>query len=609
MTWNKNPKIVVPLAVVAVVLLVGSAFWYNLFGFGRRYENLLLHTVHYEKLDVTIVERGTLEAASNADIICEVKAGTKGSSVATTIKWVIPDGSQVKKGDKLVELDDSGLREQLKDQKNIVLNAKAASIQAEKNFEIVKSQNESDIEAARVQLQLAILDLDKYLGVRQAEPSDVPALICYSPGIPACLLAWPAWQEIRPREGGEYAQLRKDINGRILMAKSDLGMWIERAAWSQRMSKREYVTASQAQADMARRQSALLALQKVEEELRVLEKFTHARTKTELESKVAEAVRNLFRTMEQAEAKRVQAEADWFAKRAIYEQEVKRYEEIEAEIAKCTIHAPRDGLVVYYVPQQSRRGIGSNQSIIAQGEPVMERQKLMQIPDLTKMIVDTKIHEALISRIPQDVKLPAVIRVDAFPDRTFRGHVMSVATVASQAHWLMSDVKVYEAKVAIDDPVVDLKPGMTAEVTIFAQSGVERALTVPVQAVVGSVEMGAKRKCFVMTPTGPVEREITLGLSNDRMVEVRSGLQQGEQVVLNPRQLVGDKIPVGQPKRKAFNKQEFERKRGPSQMPLSNEADASQNKMRPMLQQPRREKFGERKGAGKEQFQKSETSR
>ena len=52
------------------------------------------------------------------DIIVRVKAGARGSTNASTIKWVIDDGAEVKEGDKLVELDDSGFQDQLKTQRN-----------------------------------------------------------------------------------------------------------------------------------------------------------------------------------------------------------------------------------------------------------------------------------------------------------------------------------------------------------------------------------------------------------------------------------------------------------------------------------------------------------
>jgi hypothetical protein len=98
--------------------------------------------------------------------------------------------------------------------------------------------------------------------------------------------------------------------------------------------------------------------------------------------------------------------------------------------------------------------------------------------------------------------------------------------------------------VAVDDPVQGLKPGMSAEVTILVENVLEHVLTVPVQAVVGTPAMGKHRKCFIMTAEGPAEREIEIGLSNDTMAEIRSGLKEGDQVVLNPRGLLSEQDKV-----------------------------------------------------------------
>ena len=43
------------------------------------------------------------------------------------------------------------------------------------------------------------------------------------------------------------------------------------------------------------------------------------------------------------------------------------------------------------------------------------------------------------------------------------------------------------------------------------------------------------------TPEGPQDREVVIGLSNEKLAEVKSGLEEGDQVVLNPRVLLGDK--------------------------------------------------------------------
>ncbi len=224
----------------------------------------------------------------------------------------------------------------------------------------------------------------------------------------------------------------------------------------------------------------------------------------------------------------------------------------------------------------------------------------MRIPNLNVMLVNTRVHEAMVSRVKGEINRPtgfgdvvrgalsvgarpltlavnqiafaelredfrkhyreqefdtlypgqkSAIRVDAMPSKVFTGRVKSVATVASQADWMSSDVKVYQTMVSIDDTVSNLKPGMSAEVTIFAEETTEPVLTIPIQAVVGSIAMGSKRKCFVLEQNQPKEREVTLGRSNDKSVEVKEGLAEGDKVVLNPRALLGDKngMRVGTP--------------------------------------------------------------
>src|SRR4029077_4774144 len=74
----------------------------------------------------------------------------------------------------------------------------------------------------------------------------------------------------------------------------------------------------------------------------------------------------------------------------------------------------------------------------------------------------------------------------------------------------------------------------------------EHVLTVPVEAIVGAAEMGAHRTCFVLTPDGPVERDIVVGVSNETVAEIKEGLQEGDDVVLNPKILVGDRAKTRQ---------------------------------------------------------------
>ncbi|HXG12197.1 MAG TPA: efflux RND transporter periplasmic adaptor subunit [Gemmataceae bacterium] len=494
------------VAAGALLLLaaIGGTSWYFLDGLRPARADLITHRVSYGTLQLTIVERGTLESANNVDVYCRVKTGTAGSGGLPQIRWVIPDGTLVKKGDLLMEIEDSRFEDQLQTQKIVLERAKSDMLQAEEQLKIQKSQNDSDIQAAELAIELAKLELEKF------------------------------------KEGDYLMQLR-DIEGRLKMAESDLQMWLDRAAWAERMVMKGYQTASQAKAEQAKAQSAEINRQKILEERRVLEQYTKKKTESELKSKIAQAEQALARVKTQAAANLAKAQTDWETKKSVYAQELKRYQDLEQEIAKCKIYAPQDGLVVYYIPESGgRSSSGTPRAIIAQGETVWEGQRLMRIPDLRSMVVNTKVHEALISRVR--VGQEAQIRVEAFPDRVLKGRVKSVANVAAKPDgWSSTDVKVYQTYVEILDEFDGLRPDMSAEVTIFTDSPLKNVLIVPEAAVFGSVQMGKYRKVFVMTPDGPEEREVVAGLSNGTHVEIKEGLKEGEEVVVNPRVLLGER--------------------------------------------------------------------
>jgi hypothetical protein len=247
-------------------------------------------------------------------------------------------------------------------------------------------------------------------------------------------------------------------------------------------------------------------------------------------------------------------------------------------------------MVIYYTDERSKWD--SNKGVIAQGEAVKEGEKLLGVLGLTSLVVNTRVNEAMIARVRDDKEtttgfreavnttllftpgplcalsayyafdgeqdtlrsayahlekkferrgMPAIIRVNAFSDRPLKGHVKSVSPVASQSDWFSSDVKVYETHVAIDEDLVQgLKPGMEAVVTIIVENKPKPVLAVPLQALLGGVEMGEKRRCFVMVEGQLHMREIKLGSANEILAEVKDGLQEGDVVVLNPAVLLSD---------------------------------------------------------------------
>jgi HlyD family secretion protein len=598
--WSSQRKLFTGGAALVIFLgtAVGVLAWTGTI-FGKAVYTGPTFTVRKEKLKVTVVSRGSLESASNGDIYCRVRSGTKGSTIATTIKTVVDAGTKVEEGEEVMVLDFSGFEEQKKDKIKDVKQAYAAKVQSEQQVEIQKLDNDNDILKAKNQLDLAKTDLKKYIE-------------------------------------GDYPQALHDVEGRIETSSSDLDSWKDRAAWSARMVKKGLMSKVQADADKDRENGSAIALKKVQEEKDVLVKFTYKRTVDDLTSKVKEAQNLYDKTKIQAEQKIEYLQADFETKKAIYDLEVTRLAEIDQQIDNCKIRSPQSGLVVYYVPDQVRGGGGAQQSIIAQGEPVREGQKLMQIPDLDDMIVNVRVPEAFIQHLKSERKDPskwqrATIKVDAFQSRLLQGHVTWVDTVASTQDWFAADVKVYKTLVSIDihctitdsvlaelanEKVTDgiagrptsphlptrvfvgaekmpkeviaklaalkdheypsrkqfetelakvlnkeeyanfhavifkrakdrsmpsLKPGMSAEVTITAEETTEPVVVVPVQTVVGTISKGANRSCFVVGPDGTVsKRDIVVSRSNERLVEVIEGLEAGEKVVEDPRPFIKD---------------------------------------------------------------------
>ena len=169
---------------------------------------------------------------------------------------------------------------------------------------------------------------------------------------------------------------------------------------------------------------------------------------------------------------------------------------------------------------------------IEQGAQIPRGYSIIVIPDTTQLKVEIKVHETWINKIELDQK--ARITTTAFPDKVFAGKVLKKAPMAdSQSYSLLADVKVYTTDVSIEGTHDYLRTGMTAKVEISIDE-LKDVLYVPIQSVVTEEDEENKKICYVMTDKGHQRREVEIGLFNDDFVEIKSGLVEGEQVLLNP---------------------------------------------------------------------------
>jgi len=414
---------------------------------------VITYPVRPANLPVTVVERGSLESASNKDVYCQVEG-------STTIIMIVPEGTRVTKGQLVCELDSASLKDQLTSQ---MITTKGA-----------------DASYANAKLTREVAEI---------------AVVEYVEGV--------------------FKQDFQTAKGEIALAESNRKRAEDRVEWSAGMLKKGYVSPGQNKSEELSLQQAKFNEEQAQTKKDVLEKYTKEKTIKELKSEVEKT------------------RSDELAKQATWQLEVSKEQKLQRQIVNCKITAPDDGLVVY--ANDPNRFGGSQTPQIEEGASVRERQKIFSLPDITKMQVNAKVHESMINQISRGLR--ARIKVDAFPATTLVGAVTDVAPLPDPSSFFSSDVKVYSSKVSIEKGLPDLRPGMQAEVTILITE-LENVLSIP---VVADLQYGGKDHVAAKRADGGFEfREVSLGISNDSLVEVKTGIKPGDLVALNPIALMSD---------------------------------------------------------------------
>ena len=94
---------------------------------------------------------------------------------------------------------------------------------------------------------------------------------------------------------------------------------------------------------------------------------------------------------------------------------------------------------------------------------------------------------------------------------------------------------VYTIRLRLDDPPANLVPDMKVQVEIDL-ADLENVLSVPTTAV---IKRNRRDQVAVKKPGGGFEwRDVTLGLQNATSVEVKGGIEIGDQVILEPAKLI-----------------------------------------------------------------------
>jgi HlyD family secretion protein len=442
-----------------------------------------LFTVEKGPLTISVTEPGTIKPRDQITVICEVEG-------RSTILDIVPEGTHVKKGDFLVQLDVTAQEDTRVNLEIVVQNAEAQAEQARENLENVKTESEADLDRVSLNLRFATEDLDQY-------------------------------------KNGEFPSAVKELEARIVLAERDLERARERLKWSQKLFEERYLAEADLRADELAVRKAELDVELAASALALLRDFTYKRRMVQLESDIKQASRAVDRSRRMGGANTRQAEVALRARESELRQHRIRLGKVKEQIEKGRIVAPRDGMVVYATSAQGDwRG---NREPLAAGQIVREREELICLPTASTFMAEVKVHESNLDKIR--VGLPVRVTVDALPGRLFVGRVDSVAILPDAASMFMNpDLKLYRTEIHIDEGSDILRTGMSCSAEIVVEEHAS-ALFVPIQCVVVVKGMPT---AFVVAGAGAQPREVRLGLDNNRMVRILDGLSSGDRVLLSP---------------------------------------------------------------------------
>ena len=253
-----------------------------------------------------------------------------------------------------------------------------------------------------------------------------------------------------------------------------------------------------------------------------------AEVKSEIEAEI------LKLTAEEAEARYAQLLKDEPLRRESQQADIRLLElevqdekqdlvDLEADLNRFTIHAPRAGLVVVL-----SNFAGGEMRQVAEGEQVRPGRSFMKIVDPTNMVVEATVNQTESENFAfgQD----AAVGLDAFPDLKLTGQVTGLGALATAGWRENYYIRNIPIRVTIDKFDPRVIPDLSAYADIEIRSR-ENSLLVPR----GALRHEGDNAFVYRSQGGKVEKvPVKIELTNATLAAVAGGLQEGDQLVLNP---------------------------------------------------------------------------
>src|SRR3989339_1224045 len=430
---KKKLYLIVSIAVVPItVFLIGLALKET----KQSESEMPTYAVKRGPLTISFVESGTIKAREQIIIKNELEG-------RTSLITLIPEGTRVKQGDLLVELDASTLEDERIERDIKVQNAEASFIAATEKLAVAENEAKSDVDLAKLKYEFAKQDLQKYIE-------------------------------------GEYPYELDKADAEIQLANEELTRAQETLKWSRQLAEEKYLSKTELQADEIAEKKRTLDVELAGKSKDLLIEYTYKRNIAQLESDVSQAEMALENAIRKAKEDIVQAQADLKVKDAEYKQQKDKLKQIDDQLTKTKVYAPADGLVIYATSAQSGGFRGSSTEPLDEGQEVRERQELIYLPVGSESKVEISIHECNLQKAR--VGLPVIITVDTQQGKTLYGRIGQIAPLPdAQSMWMNPALKIFSSEVYSDGSDETLRTGMSCQAEVVIQRYPD-TLYVPLQA-------------------------------------------------------------------------------------------------------------------------------
>ena len=403
----------------------------------------------------------------------------------------LADGQTIQiPGDLLVKFEDGVLREKLLAQNKGVIDARRDLGNAIKDRELRKLETASADKQAALDTEFAKQDVDRYI------EGDAPLRIL-------------------------------SLEGDIDLAEEEIKRAQERLASTKKLQEKGYATSLEVQADelTIKKHQNLITKYKTQKQLYL--KFDQPQMQKRLEAKYEQAQLEERRTLQKSRTLVEAMESLVQRREEGLKSQNERLALYQDQLTKTEVRASQDGLVIY--PRSSSR---SNDSYIKEGILVKKGNTILDLPDVSELMAVVQVHESFVRQLRTGQE--AVVRIDSLPDKTFRGVVNYVAPTPDGFRTYYENISVYNTHVWIQDEdnqlPKDLKPGVSAKAEILVKE-LKDVLMVPVQSVTSYKGM----KVVQIKQDGMVKViQVKTGQFNNRFIEIKKGLKEGDQVSLSP---------------------------------------------------------------------------